>query len=147
VNQPWPELKALFWYDLIDDPSGYSWGLLESSETPKPQYSTYASVIQTLGPCDGSTGGGGAGGGTSSSGTGGAGGTASSSGTGGAGGTASSSGTGGTTSGSSSGAGNDGSTSDDGGCGCTTTGGAGGRLGAFGLAGWLALWCWRRRRV
>ena len=25
INQPWPELKKLFWYDLNDDPNGYSW--------------------------------------------------------------------------------------------------------------------------
>ncbi len=146
VNQPWPELKALFWYDLVDDPGGYSWGLLESNETPKPQYSAYGAVIQTLGACDGSGGGGGAGGSTSS-GTGGAGGTASSSGTGGAGGTATSSGTGGTTSGSSSGGDGDGATGEDGDCGCTTPGRLAGRFGAFGLAAGLALLLWRRRRA
>jgi hypothetical protein len=142
VNQPWPELKALFWYDLVDDPNGYSWGLLESNETPKPQYNSYAAVIQTLGPCDGSGGGAGGGGG-SSSGLGGSGGSTTSSGTGG---TASSSGTGGSTSGSSSGTGAEGSDSEDSSCGCETPGARGGRLGLIGSVGWLALLALRRRR-
>ena len=52
-NDPWPALKKLFWYDLVDDPSAASWGLLDSSESAKEPYNAYAAVIQTLGDCSG----------------------------------------------------------------------------------------------
>ncbi len=52
---PWPELEKLFWYDLVDDPNAASWGLLDSTETPKDPYNAYAAVIQTLGDCTGTT--------------------------------------------------------------------------------------------
>lgn len=55
TNVPWPQLEKLFWYDLVDDPNAASWGLLDSSETPKAPYTAYASVIQTLGDCTGTT--------------------------------------------------------------------------------------------
>ena len=124
-NQPWPELKKLFWYDLHDDPNGYSWGLLDENLAAKPQYTAYADIIQQLGPCDGSGGAGGAGG-SSSSGTGGStsssgtGGATTSSGAGGEGATTSSgTGAGGATSSSSGSAADGGS---DGGCGCRLSG-------------------------
>ena len=50
-NQPWPELEKLFWYDLVDDPAGASWGLLDSSLGVKEPYDAYADVIQQLGNC------------------------------------------------------------------------------------------------
>lgn len=55
TNVPWPELEKLFWYDLVDDPNAASWGLLDSTETPKDPYNAYAAVIQTLGDCTGTT--------------------------------------------------------------------------------------------
>jgi MYXO-CTERM domain-containing protein len=51
TNQPWPELEKLFWYDLKDDPSGYSWGLLDEFGVAKPAWTTYANAITTLGDC------------------------------------------------------------------------------------------------
>jgi len=56
TNQPWPELKKLFWYDLQDDPNGYSWGLIDETGVPKPPYDAYAAVIAQLGDCSGSGG-------------------------------------------------------------------------------------------
>lgn len=51
MNQPWPELERIFWYDLHDDPNGYSWGLLDASLVPKPQYGAYQQVITAAGSC------------------------------------------------------------------------------------------------
>ena len=48
----WPELEAVFWYDLHDDPSGYSWGLLDEELQPTEVYDAYADVIAALGPCE-----------------------------------------------------------------------------------------------
>lgn len=89
TNQPWPNLEKLFWYDLHDDPNGYSWGLLDSSLGKKAPYDAYAAVITALGPCGsgGSAGeGGAAGAGGSGGGAGGSGGTVGQGGKGGAGG-------------------------------------------------------------
>lgn len=55
-NQPWPELQKMFWYDLHDDPSGYSWGLLDANLGKKAPYDAYAQVISSWGPCSGSAG-------------------------------------------------------------------------------------------
>lgn len=80
VNQPWPELQKVFWYDLHDDPNGASWGLLDGSLAPKATYTAYASSIATLGiDCENppstttTTGSGGGGGGGMSTSGGGAG--------------------------------------------------------------------------
>jgi hypothetical protein len=62
TNQPWPELEKVFWYDLVDDPNGYSWGLLESGLKPKDPYDSYQKVIGLLGGCAGGGGSGGSGG-------------------------------------------------------------------------------------
>ena len=62
TNQPWPELKKLFWYDVQDDPNGYYWGLVDASGVPKAPYDAYAAVIAQLGDCSGAAGAGGAGG-------------------------------------------------------------------------------------
>ena len=56
VNQPWPELEKLFWYDLTDDPTTYdwgtfTWGLLEDDYTPKEAWYTYADVTNAHGGC------------------------------------------------------------------------------------------------
>ena len=51
VNQPWPELRRLFWYDLNEDPTGYSWGLLTWDLVPKEPYFAYADVISANGYC------------------------------------------------------------------------------------------------
>jgi len=150
INQPWPQLKKLFWYDLHDDPNGYSWGLMEADLKTKPQYDAYKAVIQMLGPCDGGSGGsGGSGSSTSSSSTGSSStsssGGASSSGSAGAGGAASSSGSGAkTSSGSSSGSSGGGDTDADSGCSCRIAG-----RPSMGWLAWLALlpvWLRRRRR-
>jgi len=50
-NQPWPELAKLFWYDLRDDPSGHSWGLLDEWGGTKPAWTAYADAIATIGDC------------------------------------------------------------------------------------------------
>jgi hypothetical protein len=47
----WPEVVKLFWYDLSDDPSGPSWGLLHSDLTAKPAYDAYAAAIASMGGC------------------------------------------------------------------------------------------------
>ena len=52
VNQPWPELEKMFWYDLVNDDSAMTYGLLDSSLNPKDPYNSYASVIQALGNCE-----------------------------------------------------------------------------------------------
>jgi len=51
VNQPWPEMRRLFWYDLNEDPTGYSWGLLTWDLIPKDPYYAYADVIAANGNC------------------------------------------------------------------------------------------------
>ncbi len=51
VNQPWPELRRMFWYDLNEDPSGHSWGLLTWDLQPKAPYWAYADVIDAQGNC------------------------------------------------------------------------------------------------
>jgi hypothetical protein len=83
-NQPWPELEKLFWYDLHDDPNGYSWGLLTSALAPKEPYDAYAAFVSTHVDCTVEPGTGGAGGAGGSA-TGGSGGTAGGSGGGAAG--------------------------------------------------------------
>ena len=50
-NQPWPELRKMFWYDLAEDPTGYSWGLLTWDLIPKEPYHAYADVIAANGEC------------------------------------------------------------------------------------------------
>ncbi len=50
-NQPWPELRKMFWYDLAEDPTGYSWGLLTWDLIPKDPYYAYADVIAANGEC------------------------------------------------------------------------------------------------
>jgi MYXO-CTERM domain-containing protein len=57
TNQPWPELEAMFWYDLTDDPNTYdwgvfTWGLLESDYTPKDAWYTYQELIARYGGCE-----------------------------------------------------------------------------------------------
>ncbi|MCA9491025.1 MAG: hypothetical protein KC621_13945, partial [Myxococcales bacterium] len=50
---PWPEVQALFWYDLHDDPYGTAtWGLLDASLEPKAAYDAYEQVITDLGGCE-----------------------------------------------------------------------------------------------
>lgn len=49
---PWPEMQKLFWYDLHDDPSGPSWGLLDASLAAKEPYDAYEQVITDLGGCE-----------------------------------------------------------------------------------------------
>jgi polysaccharide biosynthesis protein PslG len=51
VNQPWPELRRLFWYDLNEDPSGHSWGLLTWDLQPKDPYWAYVDTILANGNC------------------------------------------------------------------------------------------------
>ena len=51
VNQPWPELRRMFWYDLNEDPSGHSWGLLTWDLQTKAPYWAYADVIAANGNC------------------------------------------------------------------------------------------------
>ncbi|MBI4699645.1 MAG: cellulase family glycosylhydrolase [Deltaproteobacteria bacterium] len=160
-NKPWPELAKLFWYDLHDDPNGYSWGLLTSNIEEKAPYQAYKDVIQKLGDCSGGGGAGGAGG------SGGSGSSASSTGSSSTSSTGSSSG-GGTSTGSSSGGGagtggagtggGAGATSSgapgapvrpgggEGGCGCVLVPRSGGAPGAVGLLVGLLLLCRRRQR-
>jgi MYXO-CTERM domain-containing protein len=56
VNQPWPELEKLFWYDLIDDPNVYdwgyyTWGLLDADGVPKDAMGSYRDVVAASGGC------------------------------------------------------------------------------------------------
>ena len=41
----------MFWYDLAEDPTGYSWGLLTWDLIPKEPYHAYADVIAANGEC------------------------------------------------------------------------------------------------
>jgi hypothetical protein len=141
TNQPWPELARLFWYDVQDDPNGYSWGLIDETGVPKPPYDAYAAVITQLGDCSGSggTGAGGSGQGGSGAGVG-----AGGSGQGGSGTGAGAVGGHGT--GDSGSGANAASAGEDAGCGCrlpaSTTSPSGARLAALAAAS-AAL---RRRR-
>jgi MYXO-CTERM domain-containing protein len=115
TNQPWPELQKIFWYDLSDDPNGYSWGLLDSALAIKPQYTAYQDLVAAAGPCTSPSGSGGGGQGGMGPGAGGSGGN-------GNGGSAGETTTTTTTAGpiGSGGASNDGGDDGDGGCACRT---------------------------
>lgn len=50
TQSDWPELEAMFWYDLADDPNTYewgrsTWGLLDEEGNPKPAMEAYEEVI------------------------------------------------------------------------------------------------------
>lgn len=152
-NQPWPELRKMFWYDLHDDPNGYSRGLLTSDLGTKAPYDAYAQVIVSSGPCDGAAGSAGAGGSGGASGSAGASGNAGSAGesAGGAGGAeAGAPGAGGFTATGGGGAGADAGQSpasdsaDDGGCGCRVAS-VESRAACRGI-GLVLAFAWARRR-